>query len=420
MPTQLHIGLGAFHRAHQAPATQEAGGWDIIGVSLRSPDVRDRLRPQDWDYTLAVKDRGGTEYRRITVVRDVLVAPEDPDAVLAAIADPGIPLVTITVTEKGYCLRDGTLDLHHPDIGHDLTSAHPRSLVGFLARGLARRNGPMTVLSCDNLPSNGRVLEWAVRDFAQVAGLALPAGTRFPCSMVDRITPRTTEDLRSEIRRELGLDDAAPVETEAFTEWVIEDAFAGPRPRWERAGVAFVDDVAPYEKRKLRMLNGAHSLLAYAGHLAGHRNVHEAVADPDLRKAAVGLMDAAARTVGAFAEGDLAAYRDALLERFANPNLDHALLQIAMDGSEKVPVRWLDTAADLIAKGEDSAMIAAAFSAWARFLRSRNEAGERLDDPRTDDLVRLVRETEGEAYIRALLSLVDGRSWPDEFVRAAS
>lgn len=393
----VHIGVGNFFRAHLADYTQRAGGWRITGVSLRSPAVRDGLAAQGFPYSLCVQGEG---LRAIDVLDGVLVAPEDPAAVLAAMVNTDVHVISVTVTEKGYHLAaDGTLDLADPLIAGDLAGRGPRSVIGFLAHALAQRKTPVTVLSCDNRLSNGDVLEAAVRRFAETVGLTVDWSlVTFPNAMVDRITPATTDALRLES------GDAMAVPTEAFSEWVIEDRFTGPRPDWP--DVQFVDDVAPHEMRKLRMLNGAHSYLAYAGVLAGHDHVHEAIADPVLRSVAEGLMAEAARTLPDAVRGQAADYAAALLTRFENPHLKHRLRQIAMDGSEKIPYRFADSLRDLDARGIPAPCLTQAVMAWVAFCEAECAAGRALDDPRADKIVAAVASGQRER----LLALVGIRN----------
>lgn len=372
MTRLTHLGLGNFHRAHQAWYTAQAGGWQITGVSLRSPRMRDLLAPQGFDYTLAIRDAGAERLERVTVITDILFAPEQPEAVLHALATCDV--ITLTITEKGYCLgSDGRLNLDHPDIKSDL-AGNQKTALWYLVHGLVRRSSPATVISCDNLSHNGDTLRQAVETYAGAAGLNLPKGLAFPNTMVDRITPATTDALRDHVAAK-GLPCAAPVATERFSEWVIEDRFAGQRPTWEKAGAQIVADARPYELRKLRMLNGAHSALAYAGLLAGHDYVHEAVADPKLRALVEGVFDEAAATLRAIETQD---YRAALLERFANPSLNHSLRQIAMDGSQKLPVRLLSTINEHPARADACHKSVAA---WMEFVLQETKAGRALDDP---------------------------------------
>jgi fructuronate reductase len=375
----VHIGLGNFHRAHQAWYTAQAGSWAITAVSLRSRTLRDALAGQDNGYTLVTRGADGTRYDWLTVIDRVLVAPEDPEAVLTALADPGVGVVTVTVTEKGYHLdASGRLDFADPAIAADLAGGAPETLVGYLGRGLARRQTPVTVLSCDNLSGNGVRLGAAVRAFAARAGLTL--GTvSFPDSMVDRITPATTEALMAEVLAQTGRPDAAPVATETFTDWVIEDRFCAHRPTWD---AHFVAEVAPYEMRKLRMLNGPHSLIAYLGQLRGHTFVHEAIADPVVRAAAEGLMTEAMTTLPQAVAADAPAYADALIDRFANPALRHELRQIAMDGSVKLPVRILPVIAARAALGQGAPHALNGLAAWVAYVRREAAAGRLLNDPK--------------------------------------
>jgi fructuronate reductase len=298
----VHLGLGAFARAHLAEYTQDANEhgepWGITGISLQRPDMRDALKLQDGLYTLAVCAPDGPRYRIIDTVRDVLVAPENRSAVIARLADPATRIVSLTVTEKGYCHdpATGQLRLDHPDIIHDLENPRaPRSAIGFLVAGLAARRDiglvPYTVMCCDNLPSNGHVLRGLVLAFAGLRDEKLAAWIAdegaFPCTMVDRIVPATTAVDIAETENALGLHDAAPVMAEPFRQLVIEDRFVTGRPDWEKAGAQLVADVEPFEFMKLRMLNGAHSTLAYLGYLAGYETVAEASADPVLASATV-------------------------------------------------------------------------------------------------------------------------------------
>ncbi|WP_448659001.1 mannitol dehydrogenase family protein [Sphingomonas sp. CJ99] len=393
----VHLGIGAFHRAHQAVYADDAiaaggGDWRIQGVSLRSAGVRDQLVPQDGLFTLVVRDGDRIEDRVIGSVAGVLVAPEDPAAVINAIAAPGTHIVSLTVTEKGYCHdpATGALNRDHPDIVHDL--AHPdapRSAIGFIVAGLARRHvegaGPLTCMSCDNLPHNGAVLRGAVTTLAAMRDPALAdwiaATCTFPATMVDRIVPATTDADIAELALRTGVEDRAMVKAEPFSQWVIEDAFAAGRPPYERHGARLVGDVRPFEFAKLRMLNGAHSTLAYLGLGRGLTFVHESMADPATRATVEAQMAEAAATVGEVPGLDVAAYADALRARFANSALEHRLAQIAMDGSQKLPQRLVGTMADRHAAGATSPACAMGVAAWIAHL-----SGPFLNDPLADRL----------------------------------
>ena len=391
----VHFGIGAFHRAHQAWYTDAAlnqgdADWMITGVSLRSPGVARQMNPQGGLYTVAEQSAEGARLRIVGSVRNVLVASEEPDAVIAAVAAPSTQIVSLTVTEKGYCRRaDATLDF---DLAHSL-SFYYFVTQGLLARAKAGLPG-LTLLSCDNLADNGAKLESLMLQYLERHEPDLVKWFREHCTcpstMIDRIVPATTDEDRAMVAKALGgLEDQACVVTEPFSQWVIEDRFAGARPRWEDVGAQLVTEVAPYETAKLRMLNGAHSLLAYCGLRAGHEYVHEAIADPDLRALAEQLMrQEAAPTITPAPNQDLDAYADALIVRFANPCLNHRLIQIAMDGSQKVPQRWLETLAHNEAHGRTCPAICEGLSAWIHHLQGHNGP---VDDPLADKLSRAAK-----------------------------
>jgi fructuronate reductase len=391
----VHFGPGAFHRVHQEWFLERLLArdprWGICGVSLRNPDVRDALAGQDNLYTIAIRDEV-ISYQVIGAIRQLLVAPESPEAVLKRLCAPSTHLVTITVTEKGYCLAgDGTLDLSHRDIHHDLRNrSAPSSVIGFLTEALRRRRAageaPFTVVSCDNLVDNGAKLARATAQFARSAdeGLArwIESEVSFPRTMVDSITPATTDGLRDSVAQALGVQDRWPVQREAFVQWVIEDVFRGPTPDWEAAGVTLTNDVAGYERAKLRLLNGAHSTLAYLGSLAGFRTVAEAVGDPTLHALVRALMtEDILPSLEAPRGLDLRAYIDAILVRFRNPNMRHELAQIAWDGSQKLPFRILGTIRDALAAGRPTDRLCLPLAAWMRFVRRAAQRGESLNDP---------------------------------------
>lgn len=417
----VHLGLGAFHKAHQAVYTDDAlaargGDWRIRGVSLRSPEAAEALNPQGGCYTLLTRGAEGAEARIVGSIADVLVAPDDPEAVIAAIADPMVRVVTLTVTEKAYGIDPATsgLDGTHEAVRHDLTNpSSPRGAVGFLAAGLARRaadgSGPLTIVSCDNLPHNGQVLRRLVMEFAaqtrpDLRGF-IESEARFPSTMVDRITPAATEATLRDAAALTGADDRAAVETEPFTQWVIEDDFAGERPFWEAGGALFVADVAPFEEMKLRMLNGAHSLLAYAGFGAGYETVAEAMEDESLARLAERQMMAAARTLPDLPGIDIDAYRRDLLARFRDTAIRHLTYQIAMDGTQKLPPRIFAA----LATGADPEPFAFAVASWMHYARGQRSDGSRyaLRDPREAEIASRLATVEPEAgaVFEALASL---------------
>ena len=396
----VHFGIGAFHRAHQAWYTDlamSAGDrdWGIVGVSLRSGEVAHQLNPQEGLYTVTERSGEGARTRIVGAVKEVLVAPYEPDEVIAALAAPATRIASFTITEKGYCrARDGGLD---PDLVGDESVYH------YLARGLRRRHDAglpgLTLMSCDNLADNGQQLARLMREYLERHDPALLAWFEAECTcpstMVDRIVPATTTEDREQVAEELdGLRDEAAVMTEPFSQWVIEDRFANGRPLWDKVGAQLVADVRPYETAKLRMLNGAHSLLAYVGLAHGHTYVHEAVADPAIRPLADRLMrEEAAPTIAAAPGQDLGAYADALISRFANPALEHRLIQIAMDGSQKIPQRWLETLAQ---SREDCTAIRAGIAAWVRHIGGANGP---VDDPIALELCRAAAALEPMAAL---------------------
>ena len=411
----LHLGLGAFHRAHQAVYTDDVLArdprWGICGVSLKTPRAIAPLAAQDGLYTLLTKGGEGTAPRVIGSLRETLFAGADRDGLIARFADPRIAIVTATVTEKGYCHdpATGALNRAHPDIAHDVAHPEaPESAIGILVAGLAARRqagaGPITFVCCDNLPHNGRMVAGLVGDFARGRDPALAdwIGTHvaFPCSMVDRIVPATTEADIAEAERLLGVHDAAPVAAEAFGQWVIEDRFAAARPAWEDAGAQFVDDVAPFETMKLRLLNGSHSTLAYLGFLMGHDFVWQAAGDPLLSQLIERQMaEEIAPTLKMPAGTDLPAYCTQLMQRFRNVALPHRTQQIAMDGSQKLPQRLLGTVRDRIAAGAPYAHLALAVAGWIRYASGTDERGATIDvaDPLAATFARIVRDARGDA-----------------------
>jgi fructuronate reductase len=417
----LHFGPGAFHRVHQACYLDDALAsdprWGLAQVSLHSAGVRDALAAQDRLYTIAVLDEASS-YRVIGAVTEILVAPEAPEAVLARLADPAIALVTMTVTEKGYCLAaDGGLDVAHPDIAHDLAHPHaPRSLVGYLAAGLGRRFesglAPPNIVSCDNLTDNGGRLRRAVLDFTRHVDPELAhriaAEVAFPCTMVDSITPATDDALRTRVAEHLGLEDRWPVQREAFMQWVVEDVMRGPQPDWAALGVTVTDDVAAFERAKLRLLNGAHSTLAYMGSLAGRETVADAMRDPSLAEFVRLLMtEDIAPSLTAPRGLDIARYIEAILKRFRNPALRHLLSQIAWDGSQKLPFRLMGAIRDALEAGRPIDRLCAPLAAWMHFVRRKALQSERLVDPLAMQLLAIGSACTGEASrdVRQFLGL---------------
>jgi len=391
----VHFGPGAFHRAHQAFYFDEMlasrPDFGVCAVSLRTPDVRDALAPQDGLYTLVEREAEPT-YRVIGAIREVLVASEDPEAVFRRLISPEVRFVTATVTEKGYCLTTaGELDPDHPDIRRDLENPErPVSLPGWIAEGLRRRRGeglaPFIAISCDNLSDNGVKLRRAVVQFAEARGDAdlarwIAAEAAFPSSMVDSITPATDDALRGEVAGALALKDAWPIQRERFVQWVVEDRLGADAEAFAAAGVTVAREVAPFERAKLRLLNGAHSTLAYVGLALGCETVSEAMADPALARFVERMMrEDVAPTLHA-PELDVPAYIGQVLDRFRNPTIVHRLSQIAWDGSQKLRFRLLETASEALAAGRPVDRLAVGVAAWIGFVLRQTAAGVPIVDP---------------------------------------
>ena len=420
----VHLGIGAFHRAHQAEVFDDAlkAGdlrWGVLGASLRSPGVRDQLNPQDGLYTLVVRDGAEERLRVIGACTGVLVGPEDPAALVAAMADPDVHIVTLTVTEKGYRLdpATGELLLDDPDVAADIADlSAPRTAPGFVVAALRERKAkglkPFTVISCDNLPHNGRRIRAGVLALAGriQPGLSewIEAEGAFPQTMIDRIVPATTPDDITRLEDRLGVRDAGMVKAEPFTQWVIENRFAGERPDFAALGVQLTDAVEPWEDAKLRLLNGAHSAIAYLGALSGHEHVHEAVAVPAFRAYVEALWDEAQTTLSPPPGLDLAAYRRELMARFSNSALMHRTRQIAMDGSQKLPQRLLAGAAERLKAGQGIDALALGVAAWMRWQSGVTESGETVvvDDPLASRTAELIAGADNDqARVSALLTL---------------
>ncbi|MEY1557148.1 mannitol dehydrogenase family protein [Yoonia sp. R2331] len=423
----VHLGPGAFFRAFNAVYTHEAmetdkGDWGILAVSLRSPTARDQLNPQGGTYTAVTLGGQGMVPKQIESIAGVLVAPEDPKAVVDAMADPAVKIVSLTITEKGYCRSPSTgrLDETHPDIAHDLAGLEaPVSAIGFIVAALAARRkagvAPFTVLSCDNLPSNGALVRDIVQAFARLfdADLArwIEEHVVFPSTMVDRITPATTPDDRKVLSELTGYQDEACVFHEPFRQWVIEDRFPQGKPAWGKVGAQMVTSVHAHEVMKLRCLNGAHSMLAYLGYLAGYDTIAETVADPHFAALCQNVWrDEIIPTVPQPDGEDLTAYCATLMERFKDPAIRHRTWQIATDGSQKLPQRILGTFADNLAQGRSPKGLALAVAGWMRYVGGVDENGGDIDV--RDPLAQTLRKTSESAQsatgkVQALLDVED-------------
>ncbi|WP_367348499.1 mannitol dehydrogenase family protein [Sphingobium yanoikuyae] len=400
----VHFGPGAFHRAHQAAAFDQILAhdprWGITGVSLHSRGVADALNPQDGLYTLALLD-ARTQYRVIGAI-DKVLTHDVPQAILDALVHPDTHIISMTVTEKGYCLDSaGALDFAHPAIRADIEASRgtewiPVSLTGWLVRGLQARRlaglAGITALCCDNLADNGRKLQAATIALAETIDPETARWMRdhvaFPNAMVDAITPATDDALRLRVAEVIGLADAWPIQREAFTQWVIEDQFVGERPPLDLAGIRFAGDVRPFEAAKLRLLNGAHSTLAYVGLGRGHETVAEAMRDPALAAFVERLMrEDIAPSLSMPAGFRVDTYISDIVARFANPSIRHFLAQIAWDGSQKLPYRLLDTIFAALASGRPIHRLALPIAAWLRFVERAARDGRSITDPLAGALV---------------------------------
>lgn len=413
----VHLGPGAFFRGHQAWYTHQAlklgGDWRICAVALRSSDVSDALTPQDGLYTLAVMEQH-TSYQLIGSVAEVLVAPKHFPQVLARLTAASTKYVSMTITEKGYCLNGaGELDLQHADIVHDLHSfaddSQPKSAIGLLVKALQLRFTanvpPFVVISCDNLTDNGHKLKNALVAFAEKSSPALANWLKqqliSPCTMVDSITPATDDALRDTVATELGLADAWPIKREAFCQWVIEDILPADRPAWGKAGVIYASDVSAFEKAKLRLLNAPHSTMAYLGVLLGIETVYDAMQQPVLVDFLQALVaEEILPSFQAPAELDVANYSGEIFRRFENPSVRHLLAQIAWDGSAKLPMRIIPIIQDNLAAGRPIAKLALAVAAWCRFIRlraSQQAHGVTLVDPLAAQLLAVAGQCSASA-----------------------
>lgn len=440
----VHFGIGGFHRAHQAVYTDEvlASGdldWGIRGAGITEADLsmRQALAAQDFLYTVVARDLHGEERRVVGSIADLILAGDDPTALVDALSDEGTRIISLTVTENGYCYRpdNGELDIANPAVRNDLeqasASARLRTIYGFLHAALARvrregRQAP-TVLSCDNLPQNGERLRRLLLQFLAEAnpelGRWVEDEVSFPNCMVDRITPITTAEQREGFPGRYGIVDRRPVFCERFRQWVIEDRFPAGRPDWSIAGATFVADVVPFERMKIRLLNGSHSALGYVSYLLGFRRVDLAMADPEVAAFVRGYMDEIGPTVGRVPGVDLEDYKSSLVERFSNPAIADQILRLAQDGSKKVPNMILEPVEELLESGGPLESAAFALAAWIRFLEGTDEAGEAIpiDDPQGPLLQAAAQKTRsaGVAPFLEIGSLFPERVGSSERLRGA-
>lgn len=418
--TIVHLGVGAFHRAHQAWYTQKAletqssDSWKIIGVSLRSASMAEQLNPQNGLYTVVEQSAEGYNSQIVEVIKEVLVAPESPNDVLATLSNVNTKIVSLTITEKGYCHdpATGKLNLSHPDIQHDLKcdsqkNEYPRSALGYLVWAMhARWQNSLkgfTVMSCDNLPANGQLLRNLVLSFAQQLNVdfAEHVATEyaFPSSMVDRIVPAMTEQVRQKFCQQLGYDDHGLIVTESFSQWVIEDNFVLGRPAWEKVGALLTQDVHAFETMKLRLLNGSHSSIAYVGYLSGFKTVAETIDNPECLAFISAIMREELLPSVEVPEGiDLKQYCQQLLQRFANPHLHHQTYQIAMDGSQKLPQRFLQALAFQVENEGSIDRICFVIAAWIQYASGLDLMGKEItvQDPYSIELASAYYTANGD------------------------
>ena len=413
-PGILHVGVGGFHRAHQAMYIDAllnaglAGDWAICGVGVLPADraMRDALARQDHLYTLVEKHPSGRyDARVIGSIVEFLLGPEDPEALIRRLADPSTRVVSLTITEGGYAIDDATgrFDVDAPGIKADLEpGAAPRTVFGFVTAALQRRRAaglaPFTIMSCDNLAGNGELAREAFSAFGELRepglGAWIQEAVRFPSSMVDRITPVTTDADRAEIAARFHVADAWPVVCEPFTQWVLEDAFTMSRPPLEEVGVQIVADVAPYELMKLRLLNAGHQGLGYFGRLCGYEHVHEAAQDPLLRRFLKAYMDEeATASLDPVPGVDLAAYKEQLVERFSNSEVRDTIARLCAESSDRIPKWVLPVARHQLATGGPVALTAAIVASWARYAEGVDEQGRPIEvaDRRRDVVMARAR-----------------------------
>ena len=433
----VHLGFGAFHRAHQAVyadilAAEHGSDWGYTEVNLIGGEqqIAD-LNHQDNLYTVAEMSADAWTARVVGVVKEALHAQVDGlETVLAKMCEPQVAIVSLTITEKGYCHSPATgqLMLDHPFIAADLQNPHqPKSAPGVVVEALARRKAAglpaFSVMSCDNMPENGHVMRNVVCAYARAvdAGLAdwIESHVTFPSTMVDRIVPAVTPETLDKIEQLTGVRDPAGVACEPFRQWVIEDNFVAGRPAWEKAGAELVSDVIPFEEMKLRMLNGSHSFLAYLGYLAGYQHINDCMGDENYRRAAHDLMLKEQAPTLKVQNVDLARYADLLIARYTNPALRHRTWQIAMDGSQKLPQRMLDSVRWHLADNSLFTLLALGVAGWMRYVGGVDEQGNAIEvcDPLLPVIQAAVAQSEeGESRVKALLAIeaIFGKDLPLE------
>lgn len=421
----VHIGFGAFHRGHQAvynDLTNQVSGrpWGICEINLfGSEQLVEDLLAQDCLFSVYENSAHGSCSRLVRTVTEAIHTPlHGIDKAIEKLAEPQVKLISLTITEKGYCVdpNSGELDLNNALVRHDLaTPQQPQSAIGLIVEALRLRKqrglAPVSVMSCDNIPENGHLTKNALIGFAKTVDGELARwiedNVSFPSTMVDRIVPAMTEDAFAALEQHTGYADPCGVVCEEFRQWVIEDNFVAGRPDWNLAGAMFVTDVLPYEEMKLRMLNGSHSFLAYNGSLAGFEYIYQCMENNDFRQATFKLMlEEQAKSLSPNLDVDLAAYAKVLIERFSNPNIKHKTAQIAMDGSQKLTQRAIDPLQQLLAKGLSPKCLPVSIAGWMHFVIASFAKGQAVEDPMAEQFRQVLADVETpELKVRSMLSL---------------
>jgi len=406
----VHFGVGNFHRTHQAVycddlLCQGEKQWGITGVSLRSANIRDALAAQDFLYTLVTLGTN-TTYRIIGSIKDILVAPENPAAVIDAVASNRTKIITTTITEKGYALDSAKIDANHPGIRHDMASLEkPQTIYGYLAAGIIKRcnnklshsgGSPLTIICCDNIQGGGKYLEVGVKLLLEAHCPESRDWTdeyiAFTSSMVDRVSPATDNALKHSVASHLDLIDEWPVAAAPFSQWIIEDNFAGERPPFDKVGALFVDDIAPYEQMKLRFLNAGHSMASALGYLAGDLSIHQALGRSSILDFVTQALVQNALPVTRIPEGyNGMVYIEQVLDRFHNAALPYAVLQVGTDSSQKIQQRWFPTIDDALAQDSDTSYLAFSLAAWTAYIQKALSCDE-LYDPLRQEFSQLVND----------------------------
>ena len=393
----VHFGLGNFHRAHQAVYVEdllEQGEteWGITGISLRSAGMKADLEPQDYLYLLAILGSDTTDYRIIGAIQNILVAGETPQGVIDIIASPDTHVASSTITEKGYYLSSGEVDFEHPTLKAELTSLKiPTTIYGFLAAGIIQRHktapdgSMLTVMCCDNISTGGEILRHSVHHLLKLHSPETlkwaQSHVGFISSMVDRVSPATDDALRAKVLSDTGRNDARPVSAEPFTQWIIEDGFAGKQPAFDKVGALFVDDIVPFEQMKLRYLNAAHTIASTLGYLSGDIYVHEAIERPNVFKFMRQALYENVLPNADVPDGyDGAAYIEDVIKRFQNANLPYANLQVGTDSSQKIQQRWFPTLERAVSQNADTSYFTFSLGAWVNFIHAALEK-DVLNDP---------------------------------------